>query len=249
MNSDSLALRARIAEAHEALEIASIAAVGLQHDGSDAEIHALALYATVIELFSGCIALAEKDEPTGLPILLRSIYEAMVDLENLLVDPSYVEYVVAATLRQMLRIMKSRPLHELKEGRSEEYEQFKSALNELESRGIRQLSIRDKCARAQRLDEFESLYGLLCLDTHNNGAALAERHLSERTDGVVQISLFSRQDPLIVARRINVGLSFSLQSAQMIHRAFKVPAPRIDMLASKLARNHVRKLRADSGEE
>jgi hypothetical protein len=62
-----------------------------------------------------------------------------------------------------------------------------------------------------RLDEYESLYGLFCLDTHNNGAALADRHLSEMPDGVVQISFFGECDqdltalPECVARLLVVG--------------------------------------------
>jgi hypothetical protein len=98
------------------------------------------------------------------------------------------------------------------------------------------LQIRTRCDRAGRLDEYESLYALFCLDTHNNGAALAGRQLSELPDGKLQISFFGEYDPQAVARRLDFGLQLLLESARMIHGAFQVPAPHLNELASRLER-------------
>ena len=50
----------------------------------------------MIELYSGCIVLAEADRVAGIPIILRTMYEALVDLDNLLADPGYVENMESA---------------------------------------------------------------------------------------------------------------------------------------------------------
>lgn len=230
-------LHARVTAASGAVPVVLDAAAQLRHDQSDAQIHALALHGTITELFSACVLLAKQGEPTAIPIILRSMYEALVDLDNLLHDAGYVEHIKAANFKQTIKIMKSAPLRqEFQEGRKTDYEQFVTQLAELEAKGKGSLQIRTRCDKAGRLDEYESLYGLFCLDTHNSGAALADRHLSELPDGKLQISFFGEYDPQAVARRLEFGLQFMLESARMIHGAFKVPAPQLDNLASRLDR-------------
>jgi hypothetical protein len=228
-------LLARVTAASDAVLAVLDAAGQIRHDESDAQIHALALHGTIIELFSACVLLAKQGEPTAIPIVLRSMYEALVDLDNLLHDAGYVEHIQAANFKQTIKIMKSGPLRqEFQEGRKADYQQFVTQLAELEARGKGSLQIRTRCDKAGRLDEYESLYGLFCLDSHNNGAALADRHLSELPDGKLQVSFFGEYDPQAVARRLDFGLQFMIESARMIHGAFQVPAPQLDELATRL---------------
>jgi hypothetical protein len=230
-------LEARVTAGSDAVLAVLGAATRLSHDQSDAQIHALALHGTITELFSACVLLAKQGEPTAIPIILRSMYEALVDLDNLLHDASYVEHIQAANFKQTIKIMKSGPLRqEMQEGRKADYQQFVTQLAELEAKGIGPLQIRSRCDRVGRIDEYESLYGLFCLDTHNNGAALADRHLSELSDGKLQISFFGEYDQQSVARRLDFGLQFLLESARMIHGAFHIPSRELDKLASRLDR-------------
>ena len=229
------ALQARVTAASDAVPVVLDAAAQLRHDESDPQIHALTLHGTITELFSACVLLAKQGEPTAIPIILRSMYEALVDLDNLLQDAGYVEHIQAANFKQTIKLMRSGPLRrEFQEGRKADYQQFVTQLAELEAKGKGPLQIRTRCDRVGRLDEYESLYGLFCLDTHNNGAALADRHLSELPDGKLQISIFGEYDPQAVARRLDFGLQFMLESARMIHGAFQIPAPQLDELASRL---------------
>lgn len=230
-------LQARITVADIAIPAVLEAAAKIRHDQSDAHIHALALHGTITELVSACVLLAKFGEPSAIPILLRSIYEALVELDNLVRDAGYVEHIQAANYKQTIRIMKSGPLQkDFKDGRKTDYDQFVAQLAALEAKGKGPLTIRERCERVGRLDQYESLYGLFCLDTHNNGAALADRHLSELPDGTVQISFFGEYDEEVVARRLDLGLGFLLESAQMIHGAFKVPAEHLDELAARVER-------------
>ena len=77
-------------------------------------------------------------------------------------------------------------------------------------------------------------------DTHNNSASLTDRSLSELLDGTLRMSFFGEYEPLNVTRRFDLGLSFLLKTAQMIHGAFKVPAPDIDALVARFDRERPR---------
>lgn len=114
------------------------------------------------------------------------------------------------------------------------YDELSAKLADLKCRGKGPLKISERCKRAGRRDEYESLYGLFCIDTHGNTPALAERHISEKADGGLLVSFFGQYDPWVVIRRLDLGLGFLLGSARDIHGAFEVPAPQIDELASKL---------------
>jgi hypothetical protein len=89
-------LRATVEYCSKAVPVVLDAAAKLRHDESDAQVIALAIYGTVIELFSSCVGLAALGEPTAVPIILRSMYESHVDLDNLLQDAGYVEHIHAA---------------------------------------------------------------------------------------------------------------------------------------------------------
>jgi hypothetical protein len=136
------------------------------------------------------------------------------------------------------------PLRQLfKEGRKADYDELSTKLADLKCRGKGPLKIWQRCKRAGRLDEYEGLYGLFCIDAHGNSPALAERHISEKPDGGLLVSIFGQYDPWVVIRRLNLGLGFLLRSARDMHGAFQVPAPQIDELAAKLER--VKAERAD----
>jgi Family of unknown function (DUF5677) len=210
-------------------------AQALRHEGSDAQIHALSLYASTIELFSGCIVLAKSGEPTAIPVLLRPMYEALVDLDNLLQDASYVEYMEAANLKQVLKLLSAAEdnnplLQGLTEGRPELSRTFAERFAELKAAGKRPLSIEARCRRAGRQNEYDSLYALFCLDSHNNSAALADRHMTDQANGVPLISFFQEPDPCVVARRLEMGMGILAQAALMLHCAFRIDSAQLEAL-------------------
>ena len=218
----------------ESVQMVLAAAGDIHHDQSDAQIHAFALYGTIVELFSACLGLARLGEPTAIPAILRSMYEAHVDLDNLVADAGYVEHIIAAGLDQTIKIMEAQSLHALKDDRKADYDELRAKLADLNCRGRGPLKIWKRCQRVGRLEEYNSLYALFCMDTHNNGAALAERHLSENAEGNVMISFFGPYDPWAIIRRLDLGVQFLLNSARYIHGAFRVPAPQIEELATRL---------------
>jgi Family of unknown function (DUF5677) len=240
-------LRARADSASDVVRVVLAAAERLRHNDSLSQIHALALHATIIEQFSACILLAQFDEANTIPIILRSMYEAVVDLDNLLRDAGYLERMEGANIEQTLKIMKGRELRaHFKEAREEDFDQLGARLTELVQKGKGPLSIRARCETAGRLGEYEGIYGLFCLDTHNNASALFERHISELPDGSSLISFFRKCDPQVVANRLDFGLQWLFQSARMTHGAFQVPAPEVEALAARFEHERRERLAAAS---
>jgi hypothetical protein len=81
-------LRARAESASDVVPVVLAAAARLPQPREDsmAQVYALGLYGSVIEQFSACVLLAQFGEPSTIPIILRSMYEALVDLDNLVHD-------------------------------------------------------------------------------------------------------------------------------------------------------------------
>lgn len=228
-------LRVTVRYCSDSVRVVLEAASTLGHDEGDAMVLALAIYGIVIELFSACVGLAQLGEPSAIPVILRSMYESHIDLDNLLHEADYVEHIQAAGYEQTIKVMESALLRQVfKEGRKAEYDELVTKLAELKSRGKGPLKIWKRCQRAGRLDEYNGLYALFCIDTHGNSPALAERHISEKPDGGLLVSIFGPYDPWVVIRRLDVGLSFLFRSARDMHGAWKVPAPQVDELAARL---------------
>ena len=232
-------LRLRADAASDVVPVVLNAAARLPQPREDsmAQVYALGLYGSMIEQFSACVLLALFGEPSTIPIILRSMYEALVDLDNLVHDASYHCRIEHANLKRTLSIMRSGPLREaFQKGRREDYYQLTARVAALEDEGKASLKIWKRCKAVGRSDEYDSLYAMFCLDTHNNASALADRHLSESKDGSPLISFFGKYDPKVVARRLDFGLRFLFQGARMAHGAFQVPAPEVEALAARYER-------------
>lgn len=77
-------LRARAEAASDVVPVVLAAAARLPQPREDsmAQIYALGLYGSMIEQFSACVLLAQFGEPSTIPIILRSMYEVLVDVDN-----------------------------------------------------------------------------------------------------------------------------------------------------------------------
>ena len=228
-------LTARIKAAIGAVSTVLDCAAALRGEGSNAQLHAVALHATITELMGCCIVLAQdRDHAVGIPILVRSMLEALVDLDNLLHDAGYIGHIEAANLQQIVKLLRSAEtnphLAGLLEGRSGEADAYGARLQALLQADKRPLDLKARFQRAGRQNEYDSLYGLLCLDAHNNSAALADRHIGELPDGTPEISFFRQSDPRAVGRRLDFGLKILIESARMIHGAYRVKEQEIAMI-------------------
>jgi len=214
---------------------------------SDSHLHAVALHATITELLSGCVVLALHEHPTGIPILLRSMYEALVDLDNLLHVAGYMEHIEAANLAQLVKLLETATTNPLLRGIDERHgarlDEFRGRIRQLKGAGKRPLSIESRCQTAGRLPEYQSLYRIFSLDAHSNSAALGDRHVSESPEGTLQVSFFGAMDPRITAGRLDHGLRFLIDSARMIHGAFRTNSREISDLVERFPQERLGRLK------
>jgi Family of unknown function (DUF5677) len=150
------------------------------------QLYSVCLYTRLFEIASGCKALLEKNSLVGIPIFLRSMYEADIDLTNLMKCRDYSKRMYASFLKEKLRMtkeaasLKPNPfLAAVRASRNPE-EDLKETQDELdqfiaEKHGP--IDIRRRAELADKIDEYLSVYNMLCLDTHNNIRSLEEWHL------------------------------------------------------------------------
>lgn len=223
-SSSSVLNTTRFEFAHRAVDTL-LEAAKLLRWVTEAQQCALALHATTIELFAGCLALADTERAAGIPIVLRSLFEAVVDLENLLRQPEFLKNMEAANLMQAKKLLVQGRVNPLLHGldmgsdTTTHLREFGNRLAELARQGREALSIEDRCAAVDRGDEYRSVYALLTLDVHNNLAALGDRHYTEAGENG-HISIFAESADKS-EMRLSMATGYLLQSAEMVHRAFK----------------------------
>ena len=66
----------------------------------------ICLFSRIVELAASCKALLEKNALTGLPILLRSMFEADIDLTNCIKEKNYFKKMYASLLKEEIRRLK-----------------------------------------------------------------------------------------------------------------------------------------------
>jgi len=150
------------------------------------QLYTVCLYTRLVEIASGCKALLEKNSLVGIPIFLRSMYEADIDLTNLVKCRDYSKRMYASFLKEKLRLTKeaasSKPnpfLIAVRASRNpaEDLKETKDELDRFVAEKHGPIDIRSRAELAGKLDEYLSVYNMLCLDTHNNIRSLEEWHL------------------------------------------------------------------------
>jgi Family of unknown function (DUF5677) len=218
-------MRTKFEFAHHALDT-TLEAARLLRWVTEVQQCALALHGTTIELFAGCLALADTERAAAIPIVMRSLYEAAVDLENLLLNAEYLKNMEAANLAQIHELLVQGRVNPLFRGLDQgsdttaNLRQFGNRLAELKRLGRGVLSIKDRCAAVNRDDEYRTVYALLTLDVHNNLAALGDRHFEDAGENGT-IAIFGEGTGKSTESRLSLAMGYFLQSAAMIHHAFR----------------------------
>jgi hypothetical protein len=177
-------------------------AATLTFDGTH-KLHVIAvfLYGSIIELSSSLIPLLKSEHFSAIPIVLRSILEACVDLENLCKDPKYGYSLEIKYLIEDLKF--------LKEARNErnayldiiaqapDYEERISEIeaekNRLLQLGYKDLNIFERFSKSHMENEYRTFYNRLCCASHNSYTALLDRHFELRAQKPI-IHFFKEAD-------------------------------------------------------
>ncbi len=159
------------------------------------------LYARLLELATACMALQEKKALVGIPVLLRSMFEADIDLTNLMKMPDYYKRMNASFLKEKLRVTKeaasSRPspfLEAIRHNRDskKDLREIQAELDRLIEEKNGPINIRCRAELAGKLDEYLTNYSMLCLDTHNNIRSLKEWHVEKLPGDEYRVVLFKQ---------------------------------------------------------
>ena len=166
------------------------------------QLFAVCLLARLIELATACKALLEKDALVGIPVLLRSMFEADIDLRNMIKTTDYSKRMYASFLEQKLRLTReaasAKPNPFLAAVRAqrkpaEDLRDTQKELDGLKAGGNGPIDIRCRAEFAGVLDAYLSVYNMLCLDTHNNIRSLEDWHIEATTPKDYHVVLFKAQ--------------------------------------------------------
>jgi len=192
--------------------------------------NSISLYGSIIELTGSVILLLNSKLGTGVPILLRAILEAYVDLFNLINNAQYGYNLEVSYLKEWLKI-----LEEASHGKNE-YLQFiadeptlpetidswRKKKKSLEKKGYRSLRIEQKFKQAGMQKEYKSLYNMLCSDAHNNLRSLVDRHI-EREETDFSIIFYKEYTADDTAHHVGSNLEILVRATQLIHDFFDSP--------------------------
>jgi Family of unknown function (DUF5677) len=188
------------------------------------QLYAMCLYGTILETIISCLTLAKEQQLMTLPILLRSLSEAYVDLVNLINDESYYDRMHATFLKEKIRLLKnslgdqSNPfLMYVSDAPAEELKESEAYLEQLIQEGKKPIKALDKFKLAELENVYQSVYGVLCNHSHNNISALSSRHIEKRGEDY-EVAFFKDRglsNPLPYFDSLNATL---IQSSMLIHK-------------------------------
>nr|MBV6628881.1 hypothetical protein [Oceanococcus sp. HetDA_MAG_MS8] len=193
---------------------------------SGQHLHCMCLYASVIELCPTIIHLAKNDSFVAVPLILRSMYEADIDLCNSIRDENYFKSVCAEYLTKMTRVLQVAHNTEAegflsasggKESLREFLKKKNGELEALKKEGHRPMQIVERFEMANRGDEYISAYAYLCGHSHSDIATLEERHLRTTENGV-EVVLYESMDIESTVHHLNLTNSVFIRTSGMLHR-------------------------------
>lgn len=182
----------------------------------------MALYGSIIESADSCIHLYTHSKYIAIPVIARNMFEALMDLKNLIDDPNYTKNMLASYYEQTSKICnpkyfkKSKTntinINDIKVFQKDTSEKLKL----LQKDNFRPLNVFDKFYKAD-LDSVYTLYRHLCQDSHNNLSALENRHII-KDDGILKVIYYKNRtdsDKLMLLHYIYGVLRVAFQHVQL----------------------------------
>ena len=205
-------------------------------------LYAICLYATILEIAYESLLLVEKRRFITLPTLMRSLLEAYADFLNTLEKPEYFKNMYASFLKQKLDLVRKAKKNpdnpylkdvvesvDLKQAQTN----LESEIERLKNSGHSPLNVAERFSKAGLSNEYQSVYWLLCLNTHNNVYDLENRHI-EKTGDDYAVALFKENSPDDLIRY------FDTLAATLIDSSIRI----YDFLATKTSHRFDRHLKA-----
>lgn len=159
--------------------------------------YAILLLYAVVDHARAVVTLAKAGHYAQIPVITRSALDAYADIANLCDHPSYwrhLEAIDAAKWKVLLErasrggnpVLKALSTDRLLPvGRRKHAKRLK----ELKAAGVEALGIEDRFKKAGLTHEYESVYGLLSEEAHNNLSVLQSRYIDSDDQGAWVVKL------------------------------------------------------------
>jgi hypothetical protein len=188
------------------------------------------LYATMLEQSESVAILLSNNKPAGTDAILRSILEASVDLTALLDDPNYLHSMNAAYHKEWAKLIEQGVSGDNKflegfgkeAGITEALAEHNAQLKALIDAGHQPLNNYERFKRANMIEEYRSIYNMLCSESHNNIRVLMHRHMVAK-DGDIELHLSSDDGEYEVTLDSIAGIL--LNATLAIHHKFESGKP------------------------
>lgn len=202
------------------------------------------LYGSILELSHSIIVIANSGMPIGIPILLRSQFEAFSDLQNLSKDRRYGYRMEATRLHEWIKIFKEAKkeynpylisisnLPEIDKA----LDDYQTQLEKLESEGYLPLSNFNKFEKSDLVPEYRSVYNFLCCDSHNNLRSLFHRFTQISEDqNDFSVNFFEPFNTRSHFQYIDSSAGILLESTKIIHTTLdSTKSAEVDSLIAEL---------------
>jgi len=197
------------------------------HD-DEAITHLFSLLATSIELLDNMLFLTHNENSRiGIPVLLRSCLEATVDIQFILKHKSNYQKLKLENLYLWKDIYEASNQDNAYVKHLKNDTDFRAkatetslAIKELQSNGVDKASIRSKFKETDFLEEYCSLYAILCAHAHNGVHALNLRHITP-VGSSNSIDLFRESRMQDFDSYLGVAVRLIALSVKSINDAFK----------------------------
>lgn len=170
-------------------------------DGSEVSKTILSLFATVVELAETALLIMQHNKVAGVKAIERSMLEAFIDLTILTKDGSYRNNMEAAYHKQRLKLINAGITGNIflqgfdKNGMvAQRKAESEARQRELKDADYLKLTVEERFKRADFSDAYNSIYGSLCSETHNDLGALVKRHVRTNDDGGIEFHLYQSPD-------------------------------------------------------
>lgn len=192
------------------------------------DIILVALYGTIIEYCHSCIVLFKDGKYTAIPLILRSMLEANVDLLNLIKERDYSKSMTISYLHQKAQIIENildkTPRTTFVEQNKHRFESelstTKFKIKKLVSAGAKKLKIYEKFQNAD-IDQVYILYQDLCRESHNNLDRLEYRHII-RENSHFRVAYFKDWDNADIIKIISMTVRFLINPFRKIQEYFNL---------------------------
>jgi hypothetical protein len=171
--------------------------------GNKQQLYAVCLYCRLIELSHAVEISLDGNAVVAVPIWFRSIFELDVDITNIIADSTYCAQLDLAFLLQKKRLLEAtrkpnsenaylKPIKEIRDVQSD-YGEVTKEINDLKANGFTDMVIRQRAEKADKLDEYDSVYNLLCLSAHNNISEVINAHIDQESAGEAKVVIFCQK--------------------------------------------------------